>query len=102
MYPRDKDDRHVVRIHARLRRWHPSSVTLGKAARLLVALPSLDYRSVVLTASLGAGIGALMVAIGYRDGPAPFAKRPFSWSLAGDVLRDRRTRLAIGGYAGYM
>ena len=79
------------------------ALTLGKATPyLLGALPSLDYRSVVLTASLGAGIGALMVAIGYRDGPAPFARRPFSWSLAGDVLRDRRTRLAIGGYAGYM
>ena len=75
------------------------ALTLGKATPyLLGALPSLNYRSFVLFASLGAGIGALMVFVGYRDGPAPFARRPFSWKLAGDVLRDRPTRLAIGGY----
>src|SRR5690606_25975706 len=52
--------------------------------------------------SAGAVFGGLLVAISYRDGPSPFAKRPFSWKLVGTVLADRPTRLAIGGYPGHL
>ncbi|MDQ3606020.1 MAG: MFS transporter, partial [Gemmatimonadota bacterium] len=45
---------------------------------------------------------ALLVALGYSDGPFAFARRPFSWSLIGTVVRHRPTRLAIGGYLGHM
>jgi len=52
--------------------------------------------------SAGAGIAALLVGVGYRDGPFPFARRPFAWSLVATVMRNRETRLAIGGYLGHM
>src|SRR5881398_3214299 len=47
-------------------------------------------------------VAALLVAAGYRDGPFAFARRPFSWRLAGTVLGERRWRLATGGYLGHM
>jgi MFS family permease len=47
-------------------------------------------------------LAALLVAIGYHDGPFPFARRPFAWSLVATVLHHRGTRLAIGGYLGHM
>jgi MFS family permease len=47
-------------------------------------------------------IGAGLVAGGYRDGPYPFAQRPFSWSRVERILRHRETMLATGGYLGHM
>jgi MFS family permease len=79
------------------------ALTLGKATPYLVhALEGAGVRPVVLAASAGAVTAALLVGWGYRDGPYPFARRPFSWRLAGAVARDRPTRLAIGGYLGHM
>jgi MFS family permease len=79
------------------------ALTLGKAAPyLLRALEGAALRPIVLTASAGAALGGLLVAWGYRDGPFPFARRAFSWSLVGTVVRHRATRLAIGGYLGHM
>jgi MFS family permease len=43
-----------------------------------------------------------LVALLYRDGPYPFPRPRFNWRLAGRVVADRRTRLAIGGYLGHM
>jgi MFS family permease len=57
---------------------------------------------VVLTASAGAVLAAFLVGVGYREGPFPFPRRPFSWHLVSTVLADRPTRLAIGGYLGHM
>ncbi len=79
------------------------ALTIGKATPYLVhAIPGVGVRPVVLTASAGAVIGALLVGFGYRDGPYPFAARPFSWSLVADVVRVREWRLATGGYLGHM
>ncbi|MEO7672365.1 MAG: MFS transporter, partial [Longimicrobiales bacterium] len=79
------------------------ALTLGKALPyLLNALPSFDYRTVILSASGAAFAGAALVAIAYRDGPFPFPRRPFSWSLVPVVLAHRETRLAIAGYLGHM
>ena len=79
------------------------ALTLGKATPYLVrALEGGDFRTVVLTASAGGVAAAALVAVGYRDGPFPFARRPFSWGLVGATLRHRPTRLAIGGYLGHM
>jgi len=79
------------------------ALTLGKATPYLVhALEGAGVRPVVLAASAGAVAAALLVGWGYRDGPYPFARRPFSWRLVGAVARDRSTRLAIGGYLGHM
>lgn len=79
------------------------ALTIGKALPYLVsALRTADFRFVILSASAGAVVAALVVLFGYRAGPHPFARRPFSWSLVGTVLRHRPTRLAIGGYLGHM
>lgn len=79
------------------------ALTIGKALPYLVsALHTADHRFVVLTASAGAVLAALLVLAAYRPGPYPFARRPFSWGLVGTVVRHRETRLAIGGYLGHM
>ena len=79
------------------------ALTIGKALPyLLRAFESLTYRDVILSASLAAAAAAAVVALLYRDGPYPFARRPFSWKLVGLVVSDRKTRLAIAGYLGHM
>lgn len=79
------------------------ALTVGKAMPYLVgALAELDWRFVVWTTSAGALVASLLVLAGYRDGPFPFARRRFSLSLAGTILRHRPTRLAIGSYLGHM
>ncbi len=76
---------------------------IGKAMPYLVhAMRGAGLEQVILVTSAGAVVAALLVAVGYRDGPHPFARRPFAWSLVATVLRDRPTRLAIGGYLGHM
>ncbi len=79
------------------------ALTLGKATPyLLKAAGGASAERVVLAASGAAVAAAGLVAVGYRPGPYPFERRPFSWRLAGAVIGDRRTRLAIGGYLGHM
>jgi MFS family permease len=79
------------------------ALTVGKALPyLLRAAHGLPWQGVVLAASAGAVLAGALVAAGYRDGPFPFARRPFSWSRMGGVAHDRRTRLAIAGYLGHM
>jgi MFS family permease len=79
------------------------ALTVGKATPYLVhALPGAGVGPVVLAASAGAVAAALLVALGYREGPYPFPPRPFSWRLVAEVARERRFRLATGGYLGHM
>ncbi len=79
------------------------ALTIGKATPyLLHALPAVTPAAVVLLASGAAGVAALLVAVGYRDGPWPFPRRAFSWRLAGEVAAHRETRLATAGYLGHM
>ncbi len=79
------------------------ALTIGKAIPYLVhAFPDAGVTPVVATSSLAALVGALLVALAYRDGPYPFAPRPFSWGLLGTILRQREWRLATGGYLGHM
>jgi MFS family permease len=79
------------------------ALTVGKAAPYLIAaFATVDYRFVALSTSAGAVTAALLVMAAYRDGPFPFARRPFDWRLAATILRHRPSRLAIGGYLGHM
>lgn len=79
------------------------ALTVGKAMPyLLRAFPDLGWRTIVLAASAGCVAAAALVAAAYRDGPYPFARRPFSWRRIGEVARHRPTRLAVGGYLGHM
>lgn len=79
------------------------ALTVGKAVPYLVrAIPHVGLRPVVLTSSVGAVIAALLVSVGYREGPYPFTSRPFSWRHVGDVVRVREWRLATASYLGHM
>ncbi len=79
------------------------ALTAGKAAPYLVrAFEGAGLAPVVLSASAAALLAAALVGAGYRDGPHRFERRPFRWALVATVARHRRTRQAIGGYAGHM
>ncbi|MDE2877002.1 MAG: MFS transporter [Gemmatimonadota bacterium] len=79
------------------------ALTVGKAMPyLLKALPDAGADSVVIGSSAGAVLGAVLVAVFYRDGPFPFSRGRFSWGLAARVARHRETRLATAGYLGHM
>jgi MFS family permease len=79
------------------------ALTVGKALPYLVkAIPGASIANVTLTASVGAVAAAVIVWRGYRDGPYAFPPRRFSWQLVGDVAREPRWRLAMGGYLGHM
>ena len=79
-----------------------ASLTTGKALPYFVRSFSIGSDAVLLASSVGAAVAALIVLAGYRDGPFPFPRRPFSWGLALTVLRHRPTLLATGGYLGHM
>jgi MFS family permease len=80
-----------------------ASLTVGKAMPYLVrSVEPSGVRGVVLAASAGAVLSAVLVGLGYRDGPFEFPRRPFSWRLVAGVVRHRETRLATGGYLGHM
>ena len=79
------------------------ALTIGKALPFLVkAFAWRDLMPVILASSLFSSIGAGIIGIAYRDGPYPFASRPFSWGLAGTVMGASRWRLATGSYLGHM
>lgn len=79
-----------------------AALTTGKALPYFVRSFSLGSDAVLLAASAGAALAALIVLGGYRDGPFPFPRGPFSWGLALTVFRHRPTLLATGGYLGHM
>lgn len=79
------------------------ALTVGKASPYLIKLFGQGaWQSVVIASSVCALIAALLVFAGYREGPGQFRKKPFSWTLVGEVLRHRPTRLATFGYLGHM
>jgi MFS family permease len=79
------------------------ALTVGKATPYLVhAIPNVGVDAVILTASAGAVLAALVVMTGFDEGPFPFAPRPFSWGLVATVVREKEWRLATGGYLGHM
>ncbi|MEO7333973.1 MAG: MFS transporter [Gemmatimonadales bacterium] len=78
------------------------ALTVGKAMPYLVHALDLGEVPVVWSATVSAVLAALLVGVLYREGPFPFPSRPFHWGLVGEVLRERRWRLATGGYLGHM
>ena len=79
------------------------ALTVGKATPYLAqALPDLSVAFVTWSASFSAVLASVLVWVTYRDGPYAFPSRPFSWARAHDVFRERRWRLATGGYLGHM
>lgn len=79
------------------------ALTVGKAMPYLVlAVREANIGAVVGTTTVGALAAGTLVLLSYRDGPFPFAPRPFSWRLVDTVVRQRGWRLATGGYLGHM
>ena len=78
------------------------ALTLGSALpHLFTALSNLDWRTVIMTASLCslAGAGAILLI---RLGPAHKKAGRFRPGLVLDALRNRSILLANGGYLGHM
>ncbi|MDQ6717470.1 MAG: MFS transporter [Gemmatimonadota bacterium] len=79
------------------------ALTIGKATPYLIhAFPLADATPVLLVASGGAMLGALLVGLFFREGPFRFVPRVFSWSLVASVVRIREWRLSTGSYLGHM
>ena len=79
------------------------ALTVGKAIPyLLEGAGHLPLVPAVLAPSGAALAAAMLIAIGYRDGPHAFPARPFSWRLVGEVAAHRKLRDITGGYLGHM
>ena len=79
------------------------ALTVGKAfPYLFKAIGGAELVTVVGGASIAGLMAALLMAVGYRDGPFAFPRRPFSLDGVGRILRHRPTMLATGGYLGHM
>ena len=79
------------------------ALTVGKASPYLVeAVGGATLGQAVGSTSAAAVAAAILIAVGYRDGPHAFPQRPFSWRLAGTVAKVRELRLVTGGYLGHM
>ena len=79
------------------------ALTIGKGLPFLIdAIGGVRVPPVILGTSAAALAAAALIAGGYRDGPFAFARRPFSWRLAGEVARSRELRLVTTGYLGHM
>ena len=78
------------------------ALTVGMAVPYLIrVLGGASFQAVILVSTSCALLSAVIVGLGYRDGPNRFEKRRFSWSLAGVVFRHRETRLVTAGYLGH-
>jgi MFS family permease len=79
------------------------ALVIGKSTPYLIhAVPDTSSALVVVVASIGAFLSAILVASAYHDGPYAFPARPFSFGLVGSVWSSREWRLATGGYLGHM
>jgi MFS family permease len=77
------------------------ALTIGSALPHLIRGTGLDWRLVLVSASVLAVVGAgLMLSAG--DGPYDPPTSRFSWSHLGNIARNRGFRLATVGYLGHM
>jgi MFS family permease len=83
-----------------------AAVTLGSALPHLLraagVLVAADWRSVILAASVGSGIGAVICAVAVREGPYSVPAARFSPTVAMAALHVASVRLANLGYLGHM
>lgn len=82
------------------------ALTVGVALPLLFravgAYAGLDWRPVVVLASVSAAVGALLVGVAGRSGPLDVRAARFSPAIAAAAFRERSVRLANLGYLGHM
>jgi len=82
------------------------ALTAGSALpylfRAVGAYAGVDWRPVVLAASVGALVGAAIAALGARTGPLDTRAPRFSPAMAASAFRQPAVRLANLGYLGHM
>jgi MFS family permease len=82
------------------------ALTIGVALpflfRALGAYAGVDWRPVVVAASVAAVLGAILVALAARSGPLDVAAPHFSPAIAAAAFREPSVRLASLGYFGHM
>ena len=82
------------------------ALTVGAALPFLFsaigAYAGVDWRPVVLAASVAAVLGAVLVGFGVRSGPLDVPAPRFSPAIAAAAFREPSVRLASLGYFGHM
>ena len=79
------------------------ALTLGKAAPYLVnGIGSSNWRYNVISVSVLAVIGGMVVLLFVDDGPYALPAARFDWKQVGRVFHNRGVRLASLGYFGHM
>ena len=82
------------------------AITIGSALPHLLraggGLVGVEWQSVVLAASGGAAMGAVIAAVAVADGPFAVPALRFSPTVAVAALREPSVRLATLGYLGHM
>ncbi len=78
------------------------ALTVGSAMPHLIRGAGLDWRPVILTSSVLAAIGGLLMLKFVHDGPYETAASPFSLKLVGSVIANKGVRLSTYGYLGHM
>ena len=81
-----------------------AALTLGSSSPHLVRFLAgrIDWRAVVVTASVCTALGAGLLLRFAREGPFPFSRAVFDPRRVGTVLRNRPLMLANLGYFGHM
>ncbi len=79
------------------------ALTLGSAApHLFSGLFVAGWRPVLVSASVAAAAGGLLLLATFRDGPFAAPAPRFEPAFAARAVRDRGVRLALTGYLGHM
>ena len=83
-----------------------AALTVGSALPYLFraagAYAGLDWRPVVVAASVAAVLGGMLVLVGAKAGPFDVAAPRFSPAIAASAFREPAVRLANLGYLGHM
>ncbi|NNC42180.1 MAG: MFS transporter [Acidimicrobiia bacterium] len=78
------------------------ALTIGSASPNLIRGLGLEWRGVIVTASLLAGLSAVIMVRWVSDGPFESTAEPFSFKQVGRVLRNEGFRWSTLGYLGHM
>ena len=82
------------------------AITLGSALPYLLraagAWSAVEWQLVVLAASVGSGIGAVIAVLAIADGPFATPAARFSPAVARTAIRERSVQLVNVGYLGHM
>jgi MFS family permease len=78
------------------------ALTVGSAGPHLIRGVGLDWRGVLIGASVLAVTGAVLMISTVSDGPFEVASSPFSFRHIGAAVRNRGVRLSTYGYLGHM